>query len=92
MTPDTPNGRITLAVIGSKLDQLMQSHHDLRIKVDEIRSCVDRMSSIPADVETLQDDVTQLKVDMESTKTQSRILGGINAALAVIAGALGVKL
>jgi hypothetical protein len=50
MAPDTEDGKITLAIIGTKLDLVLASSNEMRIQIEAIRSCQDRWAYIPGDV------------------------------------------
>jgi hypothetical protein len=93
--PDTEEGKITLAILGTKLDLLLSESRETRLQVEAIRSCQDRWSYIPGDVGELKQKVDALETDVIALKTRTGIIGGINAALAVIgstiSGYLGTR-
>jgi archaellum component FlaC len=88
-TDEDNNGRVTLGILGSKIDNMAAVIGEMSRKLDDVRSCVDRTSHIPAQVGRLQDDVETLQSEMSSAKTEIRLFGGVNGALAIIAGAIG---
>ena len=86
--PNTQTGQITLAIIATKQDAMMELLKTQSEQLRVIQSCQDQWKHIPKDVENLRDDVDQLQTDMTETKTRGGIIGGINAALAVIGSAI----
>lgn len=87
--PDTPEGKITLAIIATKLDatiDLLKAQGDqLRV----IQSCQDKWDHIPGDVENLKKTVGELENDLIAVKERSGVIGALNGVLSVIAGAVG---
>ena len=86
--PDTADGKITLAILGTKLDLLLSESRETRLQVEAIRSCQDRWSYIPGDVGDLKKKVDELETDVAGLKTRSGIIGGINAAFTAIAATI----
>lgn len=86
---ETTDGKVTLAIIGTKLDLLITSSNEMRIQMDAIRSCQDRWAYIPGDVGDMKKKIDVLETDVESLKTQTKIIGGLSGLGNIIAGIVG---
>ena len=86
--PETSNGKVTLAIIGTKLDLLLASNHEMRLQLDAVQSCQDKLAYIPDTVRDLEKKVNTLETDMTVLKTRTGVIGGIDAALAIIGSAI----
>lgn len=87
--PDTMDGHVTLAILGAKMDMLLAANQELRLQVDAIRSCQDKMSWIPGDVNELKEKVDVLQTDVEALKTKTNILGGLSGLGSMAAAIIG---
>jgi cell division protein FtsB len=65
------------------------------VQLDAVKSQQDKLAYIPDTVHELERKVDTLETDVESLKTRTGIIGGINAAFAAIsatiAGYLGTR-
>jgi len=86
---DSTDGKVTLAIIGTKLDLLITSSNEMRIQMDAIRSCQDRWAYIPGDVGEMKKQIDVLQTDVESLKTQTKIIGGLSGLGNIVAGIVG---
>ena len=86
---ESTDGKITLAVISSQIADLRILVGLTNIKLDDVKSCQDKMYHIPADVEALKKTVGDQGDALIAVKTEVRIIGGINGILAGIAGIVG---
>jgi hypothetical protein len=89
MSPNTPGGQITLAVISTKLDAAIELLKAQGGQLKVLQSCQDRMAYIPGDVGEMKKQIDVLQTDVASLQTQTKTIGGINAFLAIIAGTVG---
>jgi len=83
--PDTDNGRVTLAVLGTKLDSVLT-------KLDEMERCQrvdhDRIGKIESEAEDNRREVTRNAKRIEQLDTRSKTWDGLNTFAAVVAGVL----
>lgn len=86
---DTTDGKITLAILGTKLDLLLSESRETRLQVEAIRSCQDRWSYIPGDVGEMKKKIDVLETDMEGLKTKTTIIGGLTGLGSIAASIIG---
>lgn len=90
--PDDDNGRVTLAILGVRLEQLAHALHQhdtdnrqtLQAIHIEMRIDHDKLTETAGTVERLQD-------DMQGIKREGRVVGTIASMIAVMAAALGIN-
>lgn len=81
---DNGNGRVTMAVISTKLDAVI--------------SRLDQMNDLPARVAVIEkeqcisaEEIDKLRGEHDRLKTEQRAWGAVNTLAAVVAGILGVR-
>ena len=84
MPDTTDNGRITLAVIATKLDRVLKD-------LDDIKQCQvvdhDRLANLEATAKDNKNEIDRLR----ERDTAGNIITGIGALIAAILGAWGIR-
>lgn len=85
MTDDNGNGRVTMALLGAKLDQVLA-------ELKEIKQCQrddhDRLGKVESRAETNREALDALREKVEGIDTRDRWWNGGNSVAALIAGAI----
>lgn len=96
-TGELQNGRVTMAVIGQKLDDLIKVVQDMNAKQDKLHEAQEqRLRNLEVCGETRETRLNLLKEDVEEQgkyieelKSNNRTWSGINSVLALVAGLVG---
>jgi hypothetical protein len=83
--PDTDNGRITLAVLSEQMAQMQKTLEGIRRIVESDHDCLTSMNTHQADTD---EKLKAHETDIEALKKTSTAWGGINTALAIMAGVI----
>ena len=86
--PNTQTGQITLAVIATKLDDVMERLKQQGEQLRAIQSCQDKWDHIPGDVNDLKKTVGDQGDALIALKTRSGLIGGINVIITAIGSTL----
>lgn len=83
--PDTDNGRITLAVLSEQMAQMQKTLEGIRRIVESDHDCLTSMTAHQADTDKR---LNEHDDDIEQLKKTSTAWGGLNTALAIMAGVI----
>jgi hypothetical protein len=88
------NGKVTIALLGVKLDAVASTLDKLNDKFDahlgQAARRDERIALTERDVDAVCSSYKELRSDVEGLKKRSNILDAVTGALAIIAGLLGI--
>lgn len=83
--PDTDNGRVTLAILSEQMATMQKTLEGIRRIVESDHDCLTSMTAHQTDTDKRLGEHEQ---DIEALKKTSTAWGGINTALAIMAGVI----
>ena len=90
------NGRITLAILGERMDVVIRQQGQLLQEFSQHRNESarrdERITKVETEIKEARSDVCDLNTDVEKLKTRDWLVGGIATALATIAGIIAAIL